>query len=347
MSGKLIFLRNLLKELKKNGHRVLIFSQSIKMLDIIQRVVSEDGYEFLRIDGQVTDPTCRQHRIDMFNANNDKFAFLLTTGCGGVGITLTGADRVVMYDPSWNPAVDAQAVDRAYRIGQNKDVVVYRLVTCGTLEEKIYRKQIFKGSIMKSVSESENPYRYFKRDELRNLFKLENVTYSKTQVQLSALHSHRRQTDEYLDKHIDFLETLNIYGISDHDLLFTTRNENESKTTSAEAIDAVQKALKRMAISSANERVPEHSQTSVKNGAVEVESGSDILGEYDDALAAGKKLWDKKRYPESLAKYTLSLNALLDFNDQLEMSELQKGIDFIKLMSRLSSVIQKETAVGV
>ena len=83
---------------------------------------------------------------------------------GGVGITLTGADRVIIIDPNWNPSVDAQAIDRAYRIGQKKNVTVFRLITCGTIEEKIYRRQIFKGGLMRAATTQVNPMRHFTRD---------------------------------------------------------------------------------------------------------------------------------------------------------------------------------------
>lgn len=81
------------------------------------------------------------------------FALSSCVQVGGLGLTLTAADRVVIVDPSWNPAQDNQSVDRAYRIGQCRDVVVYRLVTCGTVEEKIYRKQVFKGGLSKTGTE--------------------------------------------------------------------------------------------------------------------------------------------------------------------------------------------------
>lgn len=93
----------------------------------------------LRIDGKISGAQDRQAIIDTFNEDRSYHCLLLTTGVGGVGITLTGADRVVIYDPSWNPATDAQAVDRAFRVGQTRDVTVYRVVTCGTVEEKILR----------------------------------------------------------------------------------------------------------------------------------------------------------------------------------------------------------------
>lgn len=87
--------------------------------------------------------------------------FLLTSQVGGLGLTLTAADRVIIVDPAWNPSVDNQSVDRAYRIGQRKDVVVYRLITCGTVEEKIYRKQVFKGGLSRSGTEEGVQFRYF------------------------------------------------------------------------------------------------------------------------------------------------------------------------------------------
>lgn len=113
--------------------------------------------------------------------------FLLTTGVGGVGLTLTAADRVIIVDPAWNPQVDNQSVDRydkhtemhvdrqhhtlhthnrAYRIGQDKDVVVYRLITCGTVEEKMYRKQVYKGGLARTGTEAGVQYRYFTQQAL-------------------------------------------------------------------------------------------------------------------------------------------------------------------------------------
>ena len=96
-----------------------------------------------------------------FQTRDDIPVFLLTSQVGGLGLTLTAADRVIIVDPAWNPSVDNQSVDRAYRIGQRKDVVVYRLITCGTVEEKIYRKQVFKGGLSRSGTEEGVQFRYF------------------------------------------------------------------------------------------------------------------------------------------------------------------------------------------
>lgn len=141
-SGKLRFLLSLMESLRDEGKRTLLFSQSRKMLDIIERVLTNRKFCLLRVDGTITQLAERERRIALFQTDTRYSVFLLTTQVGGVGLTLTAANRVVIFDPSWNPATDAQAVDRAYRIGQMHDVVIYRLITCGTVEEKIYRRQV-------------------------------------------------------------------------------------------------------------------------------------------------------------------------------------------------------------
>ncbi|XP_041069628.1 DNA excision repair protein ERCC-6-like [Carcharodon carcharias] len=220
-SGKLVFLLSLLGKLREEGKRTLVFSQSRKMLDIIQRILTNRGFKCMRLDGTMTLPE-RQKQIEAFQRWANYCVFLLTTQVGGVGLTLTAANRVVVFDPSWNPATDAQAVDRAYRIGQTDNVVIYRLVTCGSVEEKIYRRQIFKDSLVRqSVGEQKNPFRYFSRQELRELFILEDPRTSSTQRQLQSMHSSQRRTDSTLDQHIAFLHTLEMFGVTDHDLVFS------------------------------------------------------------------------------------------------------------------------------
>lgn len=136
-SVKLQVLDALVEQLKKKGHRMLIFSQSTKMLDIIQQVLQERVKGISRIDGS-TKERDRQRLVDLFNEKGSSIdVMLLSTGAGGIGLTLTGADRAIIYDPSWNPAEDSQAVDRCYRIGQEKQVSVYRLIAAGTVEEKV------------------------------------------------------------------------------------------------------------------------------------------------------------------------------------------------------------------
>ncbi|KAK9974817.1 hypothetical protein ABG768_022890 [Culter alburnus] len=221
-SGKLQFLVSLMECLREEGHRTLIFSQSRKMLDIMERVLRNRNFRLLRLDGTVTQLAEREKRITLFQTDKRYTIFLLTTQVGGVGITLTAANRVVIFDPSWNPATDAQAVDRAYRIGQTENVLIYRLITCGTVEEKIYRRQVFKDSLIRQTTgDKKNPFRYFSKQELRELFKLEDTRSSSTQQQLQAMHAQNRRSDTSLDQHIARLYSMEMFGISDHDLMFT------------------------------------------------------------------------------------------------------------------------------
>ncbi|KAJ1930665.1 chromatin remodeling complex Adenosinetriphosphatase [Tieghemiomyces parasiticus] len=136
-SGKLTRLDQLLKRLREQGSRVLIFSQMSRMLDILEDYCGFRGYEYCRIDGQ-TDHETRVSSIDEYNRpGSDKFVFLLTTRAGGLGINLVTADTVVMFDSDWNPQMDRQAQDRAHRIGQTRQVRVYRFVANGTMEERM------------------------------------------------------------------------------------------------------------------------------------------------------------------------------------------------------------------
>jgi DNA excision repair protein ERCC-6 len=112
------------------------------------------------MDGATPIPS-RKPLIDAFNSDPNIFLFVLTTRVGGLGINLTGADRVVIFDPDWNPCTDVQARERVWRIGQTKQVVIYRLVMAGTLEEKIYHRQIFKQALSSKVFDNANLKRMF------------------------------------------------------------------------------------------------------------------------------------------------------------------------------------------
>ncbi|KAI8869290.1 hypothetical protein GQ42DRAFT_113391, partial [Ramicandelaber brevisporus] len=144
-SGKLVILDRLLPELFARGHRVLIFSQMTKMLDVLEAYVGGlKGWNYCRIDGTVPAAE-RQMQIAMFDDNkidtNDPIpVFLLSTRSGGVGINLTAADTVIIFDSDWNPQMDLQAQDRVHRIGQTKPVIVYRLVCAGSVESKILER---------------------------------------------------------------------------------------------------------------------------------------------------------------------------------------------------------------
>ncbi|XP_031585288.1 chromodomain-helicase-DNA-binding protein 4a isoform X3 [Oreochromis aureus] len=136
-SGKLMLLQKMMRKLKEGGHRVLVFSQMTKMLDLLEDFLENEGYKYERIDGGITGGM-RQEAIDRFNAPGaQQFAFLLSTRAGGLGINLATADTVIIYDSDWNPHNDIQAFSRAHRIGQNKKVMIYRFVTKASVEERI------------------------------------------------------------------------------------------------------------------------------------------------------------------------------------------------------------------
>ncbi|KAK1587650.1 hypothetical protein Q3G72_015382 [Acer saccharum] len=222
VSCKISFILSLLDNLIPEGHKVLIFSQTRKMLNLIQESIVSNGYKFLRIDG-TSKASDRVKIVDDFQERDVAPIFLLTSQVGGLGLTLTKADRVIVVDPAWNPSTDNQSVDRAYRIGQKKDVVVYRLMTSGTIEEKIYRKQVYKGGLFKTATEHKEQIRYFSQQDLRELFSIpkQGFDISITQQQLHEEHGHQLNMDESLGSHIKFLETLGIAGVSHHSLLFS------------------------------------------------------------------------------------------------------------------------------
>lgn len=137
--GKLQELAVLLRRLKSEGHRALIFTQMTKMLDVLEAFISLYGYTYMRLDGS-TQPEERQTLMQRFNTNPKFFLFILSTRSGGVGINLVGADTVIFYDSDWNPAMDQQAQDRCHRIGQTREVHIYRLISESTIEENILKK---------------------------------------------------------------------------------------------------------------------------------------------------------------------------------------------------------------
>jgi helicase SWR1 len=137
--GKLQALDRLLRKLHAGGHRALIFTQMTKVLDILEQFLNIHGHKYLRLDG-ATKVEQRQILTDRFNHDNRILCFILSTRSGGLGINLTGADTVIFYDQDWNPAMDKQCQDRCHRIGQTRDVHIYRLVSEHTIEANILRK---------------------------------------------------------------------------------------------------------------------------------------------------------------------------------------------------------------
>uniref|UniRef100_A0A0K0D7L3 Helicase C-terminal domain-containing protein n=1 Tax=Angiostrongylus cantonensis TaxID=6313 RepID=A0A0K0D7L3_ANGCA len=172
-SGKLVLIEKLLPKLRKDGHKVLIFSQMVRVLDLLEEFLVNMNYPFERIDGNVRGDM-RQASIDRFSKkgvfdlyfsffcllclflclDSDRFVFLLCTRAGGLGINLTAADTVIIFDSDWNPQNDLQAQARCHRIGQTKMVKVYRLVTANTYEREMFDKASLKLGLDKAVLQS-------------------------------------------------------------------------------------------------------------------------------------------------------------------------------------------------
>ncbi|KAJ6967994.1 chromatin-remodeling ATPase INO80 [Populus alba] len=149
-SGKLQTLDILLKRLRAENHRVLLFAQMTKMLNILEDYMNYRKYRYLRLDGSSTIMD-RRDMVRDFQLRNDIFVFLLSTRAGGLGINLTAADTVIFYESDWNPTLDLQAMDRAHRLGQTKDVTVYRLICKETVEEKILQRASQKNTVQQLV----------------------------------------------------------------------------------------------------------------------------------------------------------------------------------------------------
>ncbi|XP_054218908.1 DNA excision repair protein ERCC-6-like 2 isoform X11 [Homo sapiens] len=142
-SGKMKVLQQLLNHCRKNRDKVLLFSFSTKLLDVLQQYCMASGLDYRRLDGS-TKSEERLKIVKEFNSTQDVNICLVSTMAGGLGLNFVGANVVVLFDPTWNPANDLQAIDRAYRIGQCRDVKVLRLISLGTVEEIMYLRQIYK-----------------------------------------------------------------------------------------------------------------------------------------------------------------------------------------------------------
>jgi DNA repair and recombination protein RAD54B len=175
VSTKLAFLELLLQKISESeDEKVVLVSNYTSTLDLIEKLLTAKSYSYLRLDGQT--PTAkRQDLVDCFNNSpvDKSFAFLLSAKAGGMGLNLVGASRLVLFDVDWNPATDLQAMARIHRDGQKKPCFIYRLVVQGTLEEKIYQRQITKTGLSDAVVDAKKTSQGFTSEELRDLFRLE------------------------------------------------------------------------------------------------------------------------------------------------------------------------------
>lgn len=162
-SGKLSRLDKLLDELKKNDHRVLVYFQMTKMMDLMEEFLTFRQHNYIRLDGS-SKLEDRRDLVHDWQTKPEIFVFLLSTRAGGLGINLTAADTVIFYDSDWNPTIDSQAMDRAHRLGQTKQVTVYRLLTKGTIEERMRDRAKQKEQVQQVVMEGKANFGKKKED---------------------------------------------------------------------------------------------------------------------------------------------------------------------------------------
>ncbi|KAI9672364.1 MAG: hypothetical protein M1817_003386 [Caeruleum heppii] len=177
--GKWKVLKKLLRFWHSNGDKVLVFSHSVRLLKMLQSLFNHTSYNVSYLDGGMTYED-RAKTVDEFNRDSGQFVFLISTKAGGVGLNITSANKVVIVDPNWNPSYDLQAQDRAYRIGQVRDVEVFRLVSAGTIEEIVYARQIYKQQQANIGYNASTERRYFrgvqqKQNQKGEIFGLPNL----------------------------------------------------------------------------------------------------------------------------------------------------------------------------
>lgn len=197
---------------------------------MLEKLMIHYKYTYERLDGSIKqslrDPICKK-----FNNSPHILCFLLTSQVSGVGLNLVGADRAIVLDPDWNPANDNQSIDRLHRIGQLRDVIVYRLISSNTLEEKIYRRQVFKSGLSKANLEDkhETLTRYFNEFEYLDLLNFDHKAYKCETIDM--LNNKHGYEQGFVDtptnqRHIKFLQSLpEVQGITNHAKLFSCEEE--------------------------------------------------------------------------------------------------------------------------
>mgnify|MGYP002717821235 CR=1 FL=1 len=188
LSGKLKFLDMLLAHIKtQTDDKVVLVSNYTQTLDLLEKLCHLRGYKFVRLDGTMSIKKRGKVVENFNNPNSSDFIFMLSSKAGGCGLNLIGANRLVMYDPDWNPANDGQAMARVWRDGQKKQCYIYRLLSTGTIEEKIFQRQTHKKALSSCVVDNEEDVqRHFSLAELKELFRLEEDVKSDTHEKLNC-----------------------------------------------------------------------------------------------------------------------------------------------------------------
>ncbi|KPM05483.1 hypothetical protein QR98_0039470 [Sarcoptes scabiei] len=234
MSTKFMLLLLILKQCESIGDKILVFSQSLLTLDLIEKMIDREGWhrnsDYFRIDGGVSVED-RHESMKKFNDMKNLRArlMLISIKAGGIGINLIGANRCVLFDCSWNPATDLQAIFRVFRLGQTKPVFIYRLVAYGTMEWKIYERQVWKTSIAKRVVDIKQIMRHYTKSELAELY-----TY---EPDIEIVGNVSQRSDDRLLNELLRMTSSNIVTFHHHDSLFqVTHDEELNEKEKTEAI---------------------------------------------------------------------------------------------------------------
>ncbi|GMH40196.1 hypothetical protein BSKO_08100 [Bryopsis sp. KO-2023] len=249
-SGKLVLLDKLLPKLQERGSRVLIFSQMTRVLDILEDYSIYRQYNYCRIDGN-TSGEDRENAIDMFNRDgSEKFMFLLSTRAGGLGINLATADIVVLYDSDWNPQMDLQAMDRAHRIGQKKEVQVFRFCVENSIEEKViekaYKKLRLDALVIQQGRLTENSKTKVNKEDLLNMVRYgaELVFSSEagaiTDADIDAIIAKgEKDTKELNEKMQEFTENAMKFTLDGNLSIYDYKEEEEEPVTNNVDLKAI------------------------------------------------------------------------------------------------------------
>jgi superfamily II DNA or RNA helicase len=310
--GKWKVLRRLLDFWHANGDKVLIFSHSVRLLRLLRGLFDVDGtkYNFSYLDGSMKYED-RSKAVADFNADSSQFVFLISTKAGGVGLNITSANKVVVMDPHWNPAYDLQAQDRAYRIGQTRNVEVFRLVSAGTIEEVVYARQIYKQQQANIGYNASEERRYFKGvmdEKSKNLFTFQennvllrdimhktNVAESKAGVNAYDFHVDESQFDSedediLSNKNLGIEDDANIAGIQKLANSFLSTSSSSSKgkrkVPNHNGPDPVSAILAKAGV----QYTHENSEV-IGRSEVEVRLGKQAMELRDDLDLAGKRVF--------------------------------------------------------
>jgi SNF2 family DNA or RNA helicase len=316
--GKWKVLRRLLDFWHANGDKVLIFSHSVRLLRLLRGLFDVDGtkYNFSYLDGSMKYED-RSKAVADFNADPNQFVFLISTKAGGVGLNITSANKVVVMDPHWNPAHDLQAQDRAYRIGQTRNVEVFRLISSGTIEEVVYARQIYKQQQANIGYNASEERRYFKgvMDQstkkgelfgLENLFTFQehsvllrdimhktNVAESKAGVNAYDFHVDESQYDSedediLSNKNLGLDDDANIAGIKKlaDSFLSTAGGKGKKKATQRSGPDPINAILAKAGV----QYTHENSEV-IGRSEIEARLGKQAMEVRDDIDLAGKRVF--------------------------------------------------------